>query len=888
MKHETAGTESNERLNKRLIEEHEAVDDKLLSAEVEEVIDWPTRLTSQPSLIEHGTMRDYQIEALNWMISLHDNGVCGILADEMGLGKTLETISLLAYLKQYRNSNGPHLIIVPKSTLGNWMREINKWCPSLSTIAFHGSKEERALLRTEMTEKSYEVIVTTYEITVIELSFLKKLNFGYIIIDEAHRIKNDTSKLSITVRVLQSSHRLLITGTPLQNNLQELWALLNFLIPSLFDTSDQFSEWFNLSSESDAQHVISQLHRVLRPFILRRLKADVESSLKPKIEMTLYVGLSKMQKDWYRKLLSREIDLIHSATGQRTRLLNMLMHLRKVCNHPYLFEGAEKGPPFVEGDHIIENAGKMVLLDKLLSKLKKQGSRVLIFSQMTRALDILDDYCSYRGYERCRIDGQTSQELRESQMEEYNAPNSSKFIFLLSTRAGGLGINLQTADTVILYDSDWNPQMDLQACDRAHRIGQKKQVRVFRLVCEGTIEEKIVERAYSKLFLDAIVIQQGRAFHKKQSKISSNEMLSMIRFGAEEIFRSEDSSISDEDIDAILAKGEQRTNQLNSNIESRMSSMDLSQLSFDGNYGQASVYEFEGETFSGKKSEFQFVDVGKRRRDQSYSIDDYYKTAIHGRKTKEGSGIPQFRSNAKEYQFFSDPKRMLELEKMAYQCLVWRLKDELGKDAGKKPKDLSDAEMDELETIKSTGLCNWTKKDFYAFIRANERFGKKQIEKISKSIEGKTEDEVKLYYDVFWSRITELQGWQRYVSNIDKNEARRKRLSEYEKLISAKIKACKDPMRDLAFRYNKTTSKYSTIEDRFLFAKMHELGYGSWDEIQAAIRESYVFRFDWFIKTRTTQEIARRCDHLIKLASDEKPTKRKKPSTSLGKKKAKA
>jgi SWI/SNF-related matrix-associated actin-dependent regulator of chromatin subfamily A member 5 len=210
------------------------------------------------------------------------------------------------------------------------------------------------------------------------------------------------------------------------------------------------------------------------------------------------------------------------------------MQLRKVCNHPYLFDGAETGPPYVDGPHLWENSGKMLLLNKLLSKLKERGSRVLIFCQMTRVLDILEDYCRLTGHEYCRIDGNTDGEKRDSQMDEFNEDNSSKFVFLLSTRAGGLGINLATADIVILYDSDWNPQVDLQAMDRAHRIGQKKPVQVFRFVTEGTVEEKIIERADRKLFLDAAVIQQGR-LADQNNKLDKGDLMQMVRFGADQI-----------------------------------------------------------------------------------------------------------------------------------------------------------------------------------------------------------------------------------------------------------------------------------------------------------------------------------------------------------------
>jgi SWI/SNF-related matrix-associated actin-dependent regulator of chromatin subfamily A member 5 len=282
------------------------------------------------------------------------------------------------------------------------------------------------------------------------------------------------------------------------------------------------------------------------------VKVDVEKDLPPKIETKLYIRMTPLQRDWYRRVLTKDIENINAIGGpDKVRLLNILMQLRKVCNHPYLFEGAEPGPPYIDGPHLWHNAGKMTLLDKLLPKLQQQGSRVLIFCQMTRMLDVLEDYLRLKRYEYCRIDGSTDGLERDQAMEDFNREGSSKFCFLLSTRAGGLGINLATADIVILYDSDWNPQViqlssccvpeltctspllllpqvDLQAMDRAHRIGQKKRVRVFRFITEGTVEEKIVERADRKLFLDAAVIQQGRFLDKLQTSLTKGEVMEMV------------------------------------------------------------------------------------------------------------------------------------------------------------------------------------------------------------------------------------------------------------------------------------------------------------------------------------------------------------------------
>jgi SWI/SNF-related matrix-associated actin-dependent regulator of chromatin subfamily A member 5 len=417
-----------------------------------------TMLLAQPSSVTGGTMRAYQLEGLNWMIRLKENGINGILADEMGLGKTLQSISMLAYLMEYEGIRGPHLVMVPKSTLSNWCNEFARWCPDLRVIRFHGNKDERLeMMQTHLRpsqsqdEREWDVCITTYEIVNLEKTILQKMAWRYLIIDEAHRLKNEESQFSQTVRMLSTQHRLLLTGTPLQNNLHELWALLNFLLPDVFASSEQFDEWFNLDvDDTEAkQRIINQLHKILRPFMLRRLKLDVEKSLPPKSETILFTGMSSTQKNLYRQILLRDIDTVNGggggSGGSRTAILNIVMQLRKCCNHPYLFPGIEDRTLDPLGDHLYTTCGKMVLLDKLLKKMFQRGHRVLIFSQMTRMLDILEDYMISRGYLYCRIDGNTTYEDREDRIADFNKEGSDKFCFLLSTRAGGLGINLQTA-----------------------------------------------------------------------------------------------------------------------------------------------------------------------------------------------------------------------------------------------------------------------------------------------------------------------------------------------------------------------------------------------------------------------------------------------------------
>ena len=240
-----------------------------------------TVFRESPGFIKGGTMRDYQVAGLNWLISLHENGISGILADEMGLGKTLQTISFVGYLRYIAGIHGPHLVAVPKSTLDNWKREFAKWCPEVNVLVLQGDKDARAeLIKERLVPDGFDVCITSYEMILREKSHLKKFAWEYIIIDEAHRIKNEESSLAQMVRMFNSRSRLLITGTPLQNNLHELWALLNFLLPDVFGDSAAFDDWFS-QQNADSDAVVKQLHKVLRPFLLRRVKADVEKSLLP-------------------------------------------------------------------------------------------------------------------------------------------------------------------------------------------------------------------------------------------------------------------------------------------------------------------------------------------------------------------------------------------------------------------------------------------------------------------------------------------------------------------------------------------------------------------------------------------------------------------------------
>ncbi|KAK3164366.1 hypothetical protein QOZ80_1AG0016670 [Eleusine coracana subsp. coracana] len=828
-----------------------------------------TRLVSQPSCIK-GKMRDYQLAGLNWLIRLYENGINGILADEMGLGKTLQTISLLGYLHEFRGITGPHMVVAPKSTLGNWIKEIQRFCPILRAVKFLGNPEERNHIRENLLQPGkFDVVVTSFEMAIKEKTALKRFSWRYIIIDEAHRIKNENSLLSKTMRIYNTNYRLLITGTPLQNNLHELWSLLNFLLPEIFSSAETFDEWFQISGENDQQEVVQQLHKVLRPFLLRRLKSDVEKGLPPKKETILKVGMSQMQKQYYRALLQKDLEVIN-AGGERKRLLNIAMQLRKCCNHPYLFQGAEPGPPYTTGEHLIENAGKMVLLDKLLPKLKERDSRVLIFSQMTRLLDILEDYLMYRGYQYCRIDGNTGGEDRDASIESFNKPGSEKFVFLLSTRAGGLGINLATADVVVLYDSDWNPQADLQAQDRAHRIGQKKEVQVFRFCTEYTIEEKVIERAYKKLALDALVIQQGRL--AEQKTVNKDDLLQMVRFGAEMVFSSKDSTITDEDIDRIIAKGEETTAELDAKM--KKFTEDAIKFKMDDT---AELYDFDDEKDE-NKVDFKklvsdnWIEPPRRERKRNYSESEYFKQALRqGAPAKPREPrIPRM-PHLHDFQFFNN-QRLNELyeKEVRYLMQANQKKDTIDGDDEEQLEPLTADEQEEKEQLLEEGFASWTRRDFNTFIRACEKYGRNDIKSIASEMEGKTEEEVQRYAKVFKERYKELSDYDRIIKNIERGEARISRKDEIMRAIGKKLDRYKNPWLELKIQYGQNKGKFYNEEcDRFMLCMVHKLGYGNWDELKAAFRMSPLFRFDWFVKSRTTQELARRCDTLIRLVEKE-------------------
>ncbi|KAK6237484.1 hypothetical protein QUC31_002953 [Theobroma cacao] len=532
-------------------------------------------------LLTGGKLKSYQLKGVKWLISLWQNGLNGILADQMGLGKTIQTIAFLAHLKG-NGMDGPYLIIAPLSTLSNWMNEIARFAPTMNAIIYHGNRKERDEIRQKHLPKvigpKFPIVVTSYEMAMSDAKkCLRHYEWKYVVVDEGHRLKNFNCKLVKELKHLHVGNKLLLTGTPLQNNLAELWSLLNFILPDIFQSHEEFESWFDFSGKINGEvskeemeekrrnQVVAKLHAILRPFLLRRMKSDVEQMLPRKKEIILYASLTEHQKNFQDHLLNQTLETylrekVDSGRGVKGKLNNLMIQLRKNCNHPDLLESAFDGsylyPPV---EQIVEQCGKFCLLDRLLARLFERRHKVLIFSQWTKILDIMDYYFSEKGFKVCRIDGSVKLDERRRQIQEFNDENSNCRIFILSTRAGGLGINLTAADTCILYDSDWNPQMDLQAMDRCHRIGQTKPVHVYRLATAHSVECRILKRAYSKLKLEHVVIGKGQ-FHQERKPDNNlweeEDLLALLRDEETAEDKMIQTDISDEDLERLLDRSD--------------------------------------------------------------------------------------------------------------------------------------------------------------------------------------------------------------------------------------------------------------------------------------------------------------------------------------------
>jgi len=553
-------------------------------------------LRKQPEIINSSmTLKNYQLLGVSWLSYMYLHGFSGILADEMGLGKTAQVISFLGNIYSNHNEKGPFLIIVPSSTKDNWLREFEKWCPELEVRAYYGSQSERYELRHELrnTKNSYNIILTTYQIASNQKedrAFLKHMNFKIMILDEGHMMKNMTSLRYKHLMTINSDCRFLLTGTPIQNTLQELISLLTFIMPRLFITDEvSLRKIFEVKTGNAAflsTNRVSKARRIMDPFVLRRKKDEVLKELPNKFEKIIYCEATEYQRKLYDQALEISRSNFNNSSDDNTntktnkQINNTLMELRKIADHPLLIRNLytdEKLRPMSrditneeqfcdsEPQYVFEdmqclsdfelhtycvnykyinkyklkpedwmNSGKVKKLKEVLAECKARNDKILLFSQFTRMLDILETVLDSLNYNYLRLDGQTPVTERQEIIDNFN--NSPDiFIFLLSTKAGGFGINLTSANVVIIYDLDFNPHNDKQAEDRAHRVGQTRDVTVMKFITRGTIEESILNMSTMKLKLDKKISSED----KKEIEPTESSSTNM------EIDSNEDSESSD-------------------------------------------------------------------------------------------------------------------------------------------------------------------------------------------------------------------------------------------------------------------------------------------------------------------------------------------------------
>ncbi|KAF8126339.1 P-loop containing nucleoside triphosphate hydrolase protein [Boletus edulis] len=541
-------------------------------------------LTEQPALIQGGEMKDYQLQGLAFLVYMYNNGMNCILGDEMGLGKTLQTLSLFAYFKEHsKGPRDPHLIICPLSVLSSWQNEAVRWLPCFNVLRYHGSQPERERLKTAIrnAEIKFDLCITTYDAYVSDNNWFKARRWFYCVLDEGHRIKNSETQVSSKIQGLGSLYRLILTGTPVQNNLVELWSLLHWLYPAVFTPASEriFRESFNLAKGTYSIPILKAAQELLKVIMMRRTKDSVEISVPPREELTVFIPMTEAQRFWTYRLLTRmdTLDLQEIFTSKledgpeddgrrqvreqiasqikRTaggeanrwkRLMNLLMQLRKVCDHPYMLDDAAPSP-YAIGEHIVASSSKLIVIDKILSDILPKGERVLVFSQWTNMLDLLEDFMELRSIPYARLDGATTRPRRTLDIKLFQQEKSPYKVFLVSTKAGGLGINLTKASTVIMCDSDWNPQNDLQAIARAHRIGQTKVVKVYRLICRGSVEDQMLDRIRRKLFLSLKVMSSNSTSPSPDSKESEENAQQLKKAELMDILRKGSSAISGEE-----------------------------------------------------------------------------------------------------------------------------------------------------------------------------------------------------------------------------------------------------------------------------------------------------------------------------------------------------
>ena len=726
----------------------------------------------QPRLIKNGRLTAHQIEGLNWLINLYKCNANGLLADQMGLGKTIQTLAFLAYLREVEGIRRPHLIVSPLIVVHNWKNEINKWFPECNVEIISAVKEDRHRTIRVLEDDNFDILITSYEGLVSNLPYLKEKRFVYFVIDEAHKIKNKATQVSRLSREVPSEYRLLLSGTPLSNNPSELWSLLNFIMPNIFDTEEVFESLFSRKQTAEVQDdelskedMIRAIHRIISPFMLRRLKHDTNINLKEKREIHVYCPMSNQQINIYRKLL------FGNPTGgkERNAMQNLILQLRKASIHPYMFPEYDTEENEL-GEHLITNSGKFVVLDKMIAKFAlKEKQKILIFSQFTTALDIVEDYLNYKRIEFYRLDGQTPVQHRNTYMTNFNKPENKVMVFILSTRTGGLGVNLTAANIVIILDSDWNPQMDMQAMDRAHRMGQTREVYVYRLITKDSIEEKILERQTVKLKYDFLLLEKARKKEKLKevgfalNRLDSDEIRDLAYFGVSNILQvgENQNSIENVDLDQLLAEGEAAAEKLKTIFENKVKEFGENALNFEIEHNYSEHLEKMGFEEYKKNLSFEELQNAYRETERRKEERRYRESIIDNIEMFE-----KLTSHPKPHEFYDNPDRLVQLrakqDRWEY-AIRWGL--------SKKPDyKLTEDEKKELSALEKTGFGHWTSLEFRQFIYYSGKYGRLEIEKISNHLEAKYPDEIYRYARRFWEMLDTLDDGVEIFNLIERKE----------------------------------------------------------------------------------------------------------------------
>ncbi|PTB57710.1 hypothetical protein M431DRAFT_77087 [Trichoderma harzianum CBS 226.95] len=498
---------------------------------------------TQPAGLTRGKLMGYQIEGLNWLLQNYHQSRSVVLADEMGLGKTVQVVGVVTSLVQDMPKCWPFLIVVPNATCANWRREFKQWAPGVRVVAYHGGREPQELAyRYELfpdgaADLKAQVVIMSYDSAQDPRtsSLFKSVNWKGLVVDEGQRLKNDQNILYNALRSMKIPFRLLLTGTPLQNNKRELFNLLQFIDEK--QNAEKLDEEYAVLDKDN----LPKLHEKIRPYFLRRTKLGVLKFLPPMAQIILPVTMTVIQEKLSKSIMAKNPQLIRAVFANskmnakdRGSLNNILMQLRKCLCHPFMYSEAieeRHHDPVVLHRNLVEASAKLLLLEIMLPKLKERGHRVLIFSQFLQQLDIIEDFLNGVGYGYRRLDGSISSLEKQRRIDAFNEPGSELFAFLLSTRAGGVGINLATADTVIIMDPDFNPHQDIQALSRAHRIGQKNKVLCFQLMTKDSVEERIMEIGRKKMALDHALIES-----MDDEELEGADLESILKHGAQALF----------------------------------------------------------------------------------------------------------------------------------------------------------------------------------------------------------------------------------------------------------------------------------------------------------------------------------------------------------------